>query len=171
MKFHSKWPTLTARHGHALQRTVTNSTALVRHHFMTVLTNLEADAINSLGGVRSNTRRKSEHFSKWPPRVKMKKLKFPTSGGVWSMGPRGFSVGHGTLYVPTKFHTYWWNVAQGLVFKVPVGGATKNRNTNFGMWARGTSLHVSCEFHIHNYYGVRRVIDPPLAAMLFFKST
>ena len=55
-----KWPTLTARHGHALQRTVTNSTILVQHHFMTVLTNCEADAINSLGGVRSNTMRKSE---------------------------------------------------------------------------------------------------------------
>ena len=80
------------------------------------------------------------------------------------MGPRGFSVGMGTLYVNTEFHTYWWNVAQGLLFKVPVGGATKNRNTNFGMWVIGTSLHVSCEFHIHNYYGLRTVIYPDTRA-------
>ena len=74
---------------------------------MTVLTNFEADPINSLGGVHSNTRPKSEKNSKWPPRVKMKKLKFPTSGGFWGMGPRGFSVDIVTLYVLTEFHTYW----------------------------------------------------------------
>ena len=72
-EFHSKWPTLTARHGHALQRTVTNSRILVQHHFMTVPTNFEADPIKSLGGVHSNTRPKSEKNSKWPPRVQMKK--------------------------------------------------------------------------------------------------
>ena len=60
VKFHSKWPTLSSRLGHALQRTVTNSTILFQPHFMTVLTNFEADPINSLGGVRSNTMRKSE---------------------------------------------------------------------------------------------------------------
>ena len=54
----SKRPTLTARHGHALKRTVTNNTALVEHHVLTVLTNSEADPINTLGGVRSNTRGK-----------------------------------------------------------------------------------------------------------------
>ena len=40
------------------------------------------------------------------------------------------------------------------------------KTTIFGMRATGNSLHVSCEFHIHNYYGLRRVIDPPLAAMV-----
>ena len=80
-----KWPTLTARHGHALQRRITNSMILVQHHFMTVLTNFEADPINSLGGVHSNTRQKSEKNSKWPPKVKIRNAnsRLPVGFGAW----------------------------------------------------------------------------------------
>ena len=54
----SQWPTLTLRHGHALQRTVTKCTAFIQHYFVTVLNNLQAEPTNSLGVICSQTTEK-----------------------------------------------------------------------------------------------------------------
>ena len=47
----SQWPTLTTRHRHALQRTVTKRTAFIQPHVLTVLTKFEGSVIKSVGGV------------------------------------------------------------------------------------------------------------------------
>ena len=88
------------------------------------------------------------------------------------MGPRGFFVGLGLLHMPTEFYKYPWNGVSGLLFNSPVGGATMTTDMIFGMWAPGSSLHVSCEYYIHSYYGLCTVIyadirAPPSGTMFF----
>ena len=80
------------------------------------------------------------------------------------MGPRGFYVSLGLLHEATEIHKYPSHGVWGLVLKSPVGGATTTTNTIFRMWAPGSSLHVSCEFHIHNYYGLCTVMYADIRA-------
>ena len=68
------WPTLTARHGHALWRRVANSTTFLKFHLLNIQQKLEAQATTPLGGVRSNRRRKLKNDKL--------KLKYLTSGGL-----------------------------------------------------------------------------------------